>query len=381
MPRSRGRRLLASLALFAIASVQASPVAADTPGPLTPDQLKPLGRILILDATSPENSLSTKANRVFCVPADARIPKPPAPKAKGQHLEESGPLDSMLVTTVLAMACDTTSPRTPDECLKALKKLSAVSSNRWVSIKGDKLGIFVFGDPGTKTAIDIEEDERFTRLSSDLATLARLAANGIFRTTGREPKRLSVSGYLWELQRMRSNLTVTAQAHHDGAKKADDTEGPKVTSVLVTGPNEHWFLSVNIPMTTLNGIALNDSGVGVPSEKPSQFLIGINYMMGDLLSRNSPAWWSGLSVGGVVAASSHPLESLGLTLGYRFAATKAYGFELDTFSPFVGWEQTISESKGSDGSVDKKKVYKFVAGLSFNLDAALAWFGSSKSKT
>ena len=357
-------------------------------------------RILVFDLTSKDQGaglqLVTSPTRVSCVPIDYVVRDSTGKQRLWNALSVARPNKTLSDN-------DGVAAKRRADLLKAVPDFADASSLRWMSHRGDTLHIFVFTDPGAQPKVSANEKERASQFSTDMATLVKFIAAGGFGPAGAsnrlQPAELSY--YTMRLQNVRATLEVDARAPQGeagGTSKDEDPNGkasspsakkpstsnPDTTRAqaqLVTGPAEHWFLSVNLPLTKLSGIALNDSGVGVPKEKPSSFLIGVNFLLGDLLSlgrgHTSPVGWlSGVGAGFVVEASSHPLESLGFIGSYRFAARGMYGFELDTLSPFVGAEKTKSESKSTDGTVHTKDVYKFVFGVSFNLDKALSWFGN-----
>lgn len=144
---------------------------------------------------------------------------------------------------------------------------------------------------------------------------------------------------------------------------------------LTTGPAEHWYLSTSVPLTTVRELQYVDStGTFEPRDKPKQFLIGVNYMVGDVLSDSRP-FPSGLSPGLFVGASSKPFESLGFSIAYRLPAWSPMGLEFDLVTPFWGLIRSTSDRRDGSGSVERdgRSVYKGVFGVSLNLDRVASW--------
>ena len=324
-----------------------------------------LNAILVLDLTTHEKDGSS-VNRCFFFPDRGRI------KARA-----SEGTDCQGCTNALAIL---NSRLTNKQKLSSLSALSVASNNRWQSKKDQILGIWVFSNSSVKVEVKVDEKIRTTRLAADLVTFIKIASRGGLpgRRTTDSPHDFELVHSFWTLQHSRANLTATttaAVASRDVATAPDTLQ-----AVLDTGPSEHWFLSVDIPVNRVDDITLNDAGAPVSKEKPTGYLIGTNFMLGDLLaegpSRNRLL--SGLTFGLGFEPSSHPANSLGLYAGYRLPSGLAQGIETELFSPFVGLERVVHESRRSDGTTKRETVFKFVAGLSFNLDKALAWVGPGK---
>lgn len=126
-----------------------------------------------------------------------------------------------------------------------------------------------------------------------------------------------------------------AQKQADQATSPDSVDSTKV----LTGPNEHMLLSLDLPVTNRKTLKYDAaSGALKPSDDKAQLYLGFDYQLGDIL--NPPRTWidSGRIVfKGMLLASSKPLDSLGLGVGYTFPKFQFLkGEGLGPLSIFVG---------------------------------------------
>lgn len=240
-----------------------------------------------------------------------------------------------------------------------------VTSERWISLEGDILTIYVFYDLAQGNPdLEIDEQVRRTVLASDLTKLIKLGAS-LASATGLEGTGLLVRKY--SLTKKRANLTITT-SQGEATAKAD----------LITGPMEHLFLSADLPVNKVSQLELNDDNQLVPKDEPTTFYVGVDFKIGDLLTDDLPLWQN-LVVKLQAKASRHPDESWGVALGLRGDYLQRFGLDLDQFSPFVGWTFTREDAKEGDRP-DKggSRNSEFRVGLSFNLDEAMKWIGGDE---
>lgn len=241
------------------------------------------------------------------------------------------------------------------------------SEDRWISAKGDEILVYVFYDlEKGEPAIEIVEKPRRTRLAGDLAKLAELAKEVVFAAEIKYGK--AVRHY--SLTRERAVLTVTA------SQKPEGGDSVSAAAAIITGPREHAFLAVDLPITRTSQAKYNAStGSLEPKEAPSKFHISINYTLGDVLSSRYESLWEGLVLKGLCEATKKPLDSYGVGIGYRAPNISLLGFKLDAFSPFVAFLWIREDEVNEAGAPETDKAYKTAvrAGLSFNLDRGLAW--------
>jgi len=249
--------------------------------------------------------------------------------------------------------------------LEPIERASPHSRDRFIATAGAKLTVIVvydlaFGQP----SIEILEKARETRLMKDLSTAVAIV------TTRRDASTLhGAATKTYTLTRVRSTLTISA------AQKAEDgTIAASATKTITTGPAEHLFLAADVPITKVKELtAPDDTGVIDVDEKPSSFYASLNYSLGDLFRQDAP--WQGVTLKGFLSISGDPLGSYGVGIGYRSSNFRPLGVDLSAVSPFVGYFVTTTELTGENGTASEQTVENWRAGISFNLDRALAWVG------
>lgn len=174
-----------------------------------------------------------------------------------------------------------------------------------------------------------------------------------------------------------------AKAKADHAAANEGTPAP-IKAPLVTGPREHWFLSGDVPLkgTTAKHFKFNGENQQVElSEKPSSYHLSANFLLGDLLGERRP-FLGNFYLKGSIAASTKPLDSYGVGLGYYGTLLpKKLGFSLEAFSPYVAYVWTKSDSVvaaategGSEGVAGNvKTVGEWRWGVGVNLGKVLGW--------
>ncbi len=270
--------------------------------------------------------------------------------------------------------------------------LAQRSSIRWISGKGDNIRIYVLRSPGRRAKVEIGEDPRQTRLSSDLVTLTKLAQK-ISRTDVMEEVIIVEPDYSftfreYSLTKTRATVKVVGSLLPDTANlgKADDEDAPsKLNTSLITGPPEHFFLSANVAYTKVRQIKYDEATRSLqPNAKPKEFFIGVDYTIGDLFddaSRSSiRSFLDGVYMGLMLEGSTQPFNQLALTLGFRHNLPGLEKFvTFEAVSPYLGvvWARNDRlVGSGVSSSVDSNYGKgRFVFGLSLNLDKALGWAG------
>jgi hypothetical protein len=274
--------------------------------------------------------------------------------------------------------------------------LAARSSLRWISTKGDKVEIYLLRSRGRQGRVDVKEDPRSTRLSSDFVTLAELAqkivAAAAFAGQPSAPPIYSFTYREFVLAKTRATLKVvgsqlpekTSHAVPDTASNRDTSSKPdSLTLSLITGPKEHFFLSANVANTTAHQFKYDETKQSLqPVAKPKEFFVGIDYTIGDILDDSKQSrlrsFRDGLYVGLTLEGSSRPFNQLGVSLGFRH---NPLGFvTFDAVSPYIAiiWARSdrLSGSPASPNIDYKYGKGKVVYGLSLNLDKALGWVSS-----
>ncbi len=277
---------------------------------------------------------------------------------------------------------DAAAPVTPKQALECLRLLIETSSIRFVSRPGDTVAAYVFSlDTAPPPKVEFVEAKRPTQLATDLRALIKV----IRAIRDQEEEAFEEPGIVLyrqtkALELTRAKVTVTAEqqipapgaGEAEGEEPAEDAGGEAVraSTVLVSGPPEHWSISANVAVNALSEVKFNDTSRQLElRDRPSRWLAGMDYFWGDLANPDA----RGLVVKLLLEASKEPARTVGAALGWRSKTLQVRGFELDAFSPFAGVVRVRNDVERDDGTIDQESDYEFVGGLTFNLDTALGW--------
>jgi hypothetical protein len=147
---------------------------------------------------------------------------------------------------------------------------------------------------------------------------------------------------------------------------------PVGSATVLTGPEEHWHLSLDLPVTPRKVMRYDARSNSVrPTNAGNDLYIGVNYAFGDVLS-NPESQADRLSLKALMRLAQRPTDSLGLALAYTIPGTNSQG--LGAVAVFVGHFWT-REDQFVDGLVRRNAAYvgSWRLGLSYNLDDALRW--------
>lgn len=374
------RNVAALAAVVLVVSGTASPLSAQN------TQAAPT-RLLVLDL-APSDEAHPIANRIFSI---SETESDPAVTSLRCYL--SALRDARDTST-----CDSTMPgaspgRGPAGVLRFIrgngKQLSLRSSARWVSRKGDSLQIFVFHQPDSTAILTIKEVARRSRIATDLRTLAQIALKiGGLRLA--ENRDIGFSFRQHYLTETRATLTVAGSLGPKSNRGAIASENAaevsdQLTTSIVTGPREHLFLSAKAALTELRQ-AKYDSETNTfdLDDKPTAFLIGVNYAVGDLLRDAAPSslerFANGTFISLLLEGSKTPFDQIGAAIGFRHSPPGLDSFlSLETVSPYVGLIWGRNDRAESETSNRIESTYgrrSIVWGLSLNLDKALGWLGT-----
>jgi hypothetical protein len=147
-------------------------------------------------------------------------------------------------------------------------------------------------------------------------------------------------------------------------------------ATVLIGPDEHWFLAVDLPVTKLKTLKYDSSSGGSlqPTESSPQFYISLDYQFGDILE--PPTTWYDphrIVLKAMLNASSKPLDSLGAAIGYTFPKWGFGGAELSSLSIFVGrfWTKQDAIVNGK-AVIDSSYAQTWRVGISYNFSSALS---------
>ncbi len=311
-----------------------------------------VSRVLVLDATEADK---TVANRSFSFEATFK--------------DSAFGMDTVLD---FLQAAEKAGGSSVPKALEKIRSQAGQSSTRWLSNKGDQLAIFVFIEETAKVRLSVDEKARDTQLSADVASLLKTIAKAPGGT-------IAIKESNWTLTRKRATLVARVDRPQVGTDAGTEKATPIAQATITTGPSEHWYLSTDVPITSIKQVTYNDNSNALEErDKPNKFLIGINFLVGDVLS-DSRRFPSGLAVGMLVEGSNQPLRSLGISLSYRAPSWSALGIDLDSVSPFWALTRVTNDTQDSDGvHRNAHTIYRGQFGLALNLDKALGWLKPPK---
>jgi len=311
--------------------------------------------VLVFNLVAPTD---TTANRVFFLPS---FP------AKGDNPQEA-----------LAKALKTNKVTAVE--INTLDQLA--STNRWTSGKKDDiLTVYViYGSKPACVTVTFDEQDRQTQLATDVSSLAKALLEG---EAGKTVPSYNVETRTYKLVKMRATLVVQASLADScttpGAVPTNAQGSQPATPLqakLMTGPMEHLFLAGDLPLNSASQLKYDQSSNSLqPTETPKEFMISVNYLIGDLIA-DKPGWgWERLTLKALVKFAKQPLDSYGFALGYRFPpATKAGGIDLDGISVFGGYIWTKEDAiQAGQPQTNAHYTGAWRIGVSFNLDTALKW--------
>ena len=266
--------------------------------------------------------------------------------------------------------------------------LAAHSSNRWVSHQGDSVQVIVLRPAGELPDMNIEEKSRHSRLTADLDSLIELAG----AIANKQPGMKGRDAFSFTLRKYRlrnTRATLKIEAHFNTPDSARDATNPPqpVSTTLVTGPSERLFLSANAAFTKLRQVRYNASEKTFePGNKPTEFLLGLNYSMQDLFQNDNAtglrAFVKGIYLGLLVEPSRRPFNQIAATVGFRHSPPPFESvFSLETVSPYIGFAWARDDVPGDSAPSRVENRYgrpSLIMGLALGLDKALGWLGGAQ---
>jgi len=261
---------------------------------------------------------------------------------------------------------------------------AAATRDRVITLKGDIICNVAIFDSGDQTpTFSPVEATRPTRFQQDLTTLRKLmpaAPQG--ETT------VQAIGSVYQLVQLRGTLTVTAKqspiittttnAAGQQSESGDDAKETTLTVSVTTGPGEHLFIGLDVPLTKAKDLNIDKTQHTVDiKQKPNDYYGSLSWQLGDLFSDYPTSYGKNLVLKGFFNLSRTPRSSYGGGLGYRLPAINRYGFELKDVSPFAGYFHSTTTAT-VDGKQSDVRRNSWRWGVSFNLDKALTWTSAKK---
>lgn len=289
-------------------------------------------------------------------------------------------------TAALRLVCTTDAVSRP---LQGAPKVHPCEGLRQVSQAGDRVRVLhlyvkegeCVVDPKNVVKVGFEEKPRGTLLAEGLKSVFAFIGGkaGITATAamGEKPqRRWCTEEHVHVLTGQRATLTISAQ--YGEAKDA------AVSTRMITGPEEHWFLSGDALVSGAKEVRWDEATKRlVAKDKPNQLYLGFNYMLGDLYGRHDRMDLRNRTVLKLmISPTRKPFDNIGLGVGYRFAdgglfaAPPAEGSATDSggFMVFAGVFWTRRDSVDGAGAVLPGGRERSVrVGVSYSLDTLMGW--------
>ena len=226
--------------------------------------------------------------------------------------------------------------------------------------KGDTLEVF-YDTCAVNGKIQFKEVERNSKIYDDFSALARKIIND-----KGDKVICGVVSQSYITKYKRSEITVTATS----------SEGKVVgTKTLIVGPKEHFSLALDLPVNNRKTLKYDSaSSKLLPQDEAPLLYLSLNVTPGDVLASGKEAKWKDkVSVKFLIEASSHPLNSYGVALGYDLGDFNSL-IDLKGVSIFGGYFRAKEDSVINGVAVPnqgRKNSWRF--GLSYDLGTALKW--------
>jgi hypothetical protein len=220
----------------------------------------------------------------------------------------------------------------------------------------------------TVSKVTFTEKERKSRIQSDLkAVFDSLKKGGVAVASpacDSTPK-------TYQLKYGRGTLDV----------KAVNDKGEELQSnTVITGPVEHWFLGLDLPVTSQKTLKYDSATQTLkPREKDAQFYLSLNYLLGDVLAdmgddSNWGKWKEHISIKLFVRASSRPFDSAGVGLGFKLPDFRSEKVDLglSALSLYGGYFWT-KQDELKDGAPDLNggRDAQWRVGVTFDLESMI----------
>jgi len=277
-------------------------------------------------------------------------------------------------TASCAFAADTSAATDTGTVFFAEKTGDTPAVQRVLRGKGGKVSVWV--DPCKVSDVKFKEEKRETRFVEDLTEILKQKENGApcLDTNRKE--------YTYALTETRARVTLTAKA-------ADNSDVGTLT--VVTGPPEHLFVSLDLPVSNRKTLKYDSkSGTLQPSSSNPQLYWAVDYQFGDLFGVSDSTFevpdnngalhlmkasiFDRLNFKVLFQASSKPLNSFGVALGYSLPPieTQTFHLNLSSLSIFAGYFWTKQDTI-TNGLVKTDDTYEhsWRIGVSYSLDDAL----------
>jgi hypothetical protein len=235
---------------------------------------------------------------------------------------------------------------------------------RQISKVGDRVSVWV--DKCDAEVVTFEEDPRSSRFVQELGQILKTEI-GLVAGAPSPCTRGTRKSYLSKpLANERGTVTVEAK----------DSDGKELASMkITTGPKEHLFISLDLPVDNKKTLKYDSTSQSLqPSGSTPQLYWAVNYQGGDVIDTSKLSGLGRMSGKLMLQASSKPLDSFGVGVGFVLPKIELLNVDLSSFSIFAGHFWT-KQDQLNNGKVNVNGSYSGMwrFGVSYSLDDALKW--------
>ncbi|SFV01635.1 hypothetical protein SAMN05216552_102057 [Pseudoduganella namucuonensis] len=221
-----------------------------------------------------------------------------------------------------------------------------------------RIGYIVPGDcKDIPEFVAFNEEQRSTLLQNQAKQLASSLIKADKSTTNTDEDRYCIYGDGYTLQEKRANLKLDVKG-----TGADERKTKSAT--IITGPEEHWYLSTEARLNSLKELTYDKATKSITEKKKSgNMYLGLNYMVGDILTDHGLTSLKNFGVKLMVNAHDKPLDSIGLGVSYQLKSN-VLGTNLPvSYAVFGGYfRQKGQNGAASSGAWAWGLSYNFVSG-------------------
>lgn len=251
---------------------------------------------------------------------------------------------------------------------------TAAPPSRLIGHAGDHLKVYAFVI-GRLVNVTIHEIPRKRAVVDDIGTLIDLLKQ-LRSAGGAAAATVTVWTADYVLQEQLALAEVNVVPYTDNPHGGEPIEGSAIkVAEIVTGLTEHFRLSANVPVNSVKKLDYDQTKKQVVlKDTPREFMVGVDWYLGDVLARPPLYDWRRLGVKGLIRFSKQPLDALGLVLAYRASPFSVIGGRT--------WSRlTQKTGVNPDGSDQIKRSYKgaWQFGLGFDLKTAKDWLTGKSS--
>lgn len=304
--------------------------------------------------------------------------------------------DNDPVKTLSTITTETVCNQYVDNKNNELDELEKITDSRLVTSPRQKIVVHLIGDAICGSKVQFNEIKRKSTIEKDGEVLVKIITKIMDAQAACDPI-VTTESYILKKKRAELQITITkpaplvakriaaptpapAPAGNDSVSNEDSnssaptksSEKDEIKFVLTTGPKEHFFLSADIIVNSIDELKYDpETKTLSEKDKPTKYYLGLNYMIGDVLAdySGSTSWIAPERFFGklMLQLDNKPTDSYGVGIGYRPEFVEAVSF----YAAYM----VFKEDEIKDGQVQENKGRneEVVFGISFNLDKALGW--------